>query len=459
MRERTRRKRKTGEIAAIIVTAVLFVLLLVLTVLFLLAQRERSSSGDDFSLGEITADRTVDATEISRCLLPETICITLGDEKLGLVGAENIMRELYALVSPAVSEAFASGAPREGTEEEWRGFAEMKNSVFIRYHGELPDAVVGHFADLERGVSTPVREETGYVSELFLIPYVNGANVAEAAVRDREGRVLLYSVTMPTEILRAEDLSKFIGSFRSSFAAFSFRVEGGALQPVFSVPIVTRGVIMTQNNAVFVRDNQAELNRFLRVFGMNPDKLLSIRTEEDGELTSVGTHGALTVGETTFSYQSTSEGGIGLKDLIGYQDNVGIAGYIRACLNLCADVRALNRSYIGGDAELTLWSFRSEAGKVSLSFVYTFDNIRIADVPRALEVTFEKGLLISARVYTVTVGVSRVSRVQVPAEEWFFRWLSARGGERTDRVSLVYRADFLSDNVHAEWGARRAADG
>jgi hypothetical protein len=283
---------------------------------------------------------------------------------------------------------------------------------------------------------------------------VNGANVAEAAVRDREGHVLLYSVTMPTEILRAEDLSKFIGSFRSSFAAFSFRVEGGALQPVFSAPIVTRGVIMTQNNAVFVRDNQAELNRFLRVFGMNPDKLLSTHTEENGEITSVGTHGALTVGETMFVYQSTSEGGLGLEDLIGYKDSVGIAGYVRACLNLCAGVRALNRTYTGGDAALSLYSMRAEAGTVSLSFVYTFDNIRISDVPRALEATFENGLLISASIYTVTVGVSRYSRVQVPVEEWFFRWLGARG-ETAGRVSLVYRADFLSDSVSPEWGARR----
>ena len=75
----------------------------------------------------------------------------------------------------------------------------------------------------------------------------------------------------------------------------------------------------------------------------------------------------------------------------------------------------------------------------------------------AFEATFENGLLISADVYTVTVGVSRSSRVQVPAEEWFFRWLAARG-ESADRVSLVYRADFLSDSVGAEWGARRSAD-
>ena len=444
-------KRKKSDIIVITITASLFLVLIVLTAILLLAMRQSSSRNVPFDLSEITADKTVDATDISDCFLPEMIGLTVGGMRSGLVGSENTMRELYAILSPAISEALDRGAVREGTEEEWRGLADEENSAFIRYHSELPDAVIALFADLERGIAPAETDEIFYIDEIFLIPYVNGANQSVAAARNRQGEVRIYTVTMPMEILSSEDLAAFVRSYLPSLTPFAYRVTADVLQPVFSEALTVRGILMTQNTAVYAQESREDTNRLLRIFGLNPDKLLSMHMEEE-QVSCIGTQGALTIGTTMISYASTSEGGIGLNDLIGYADGAGIAEYVRACLILMSEIKALNRNYAGGDAGVLLESIRAEGGAVSLRFVYEYDNLVIADMPAALTAEFENGLLRDASVYTVTVGGSRSTRTQTMAEWWFYRWLENQNVE-PKRASLVYRADFLSENVAAEWGA------
>ena len=101
--------KRTRERILSALTIALFAALLVLLTALFLAYRQNSADTVPFDLGEITADKTVDATDISDCFLPAFIGVTVNGEHSALIGSERTMAELYAMLSPALSEAFDSG--------------------------------------------------------------------------------------------------------------------------------------------------------------------------------------------------------------------------------------------------------------------------------------------------------------------------------------------------------------
>ncbi|MBO7404768.1 MAG: hypothetical protein J6V24_07375, partial [Clostridia bacterium] len=389
------KNKRTRERLLSLLTGLLFIALLVLLTALFLAYRQNSVDTVPFDLGEITADKTVDATDISDCFLPAFLGVTAVGERSALIGTERTMAELYAMLSPAISEALDSGNIREGTADDWERLLASDHSVYIRYHTELPAAVIALFADLERGV-TPKDNRPGidfYLYEAVLIPYVNGENAATSAYRQKDGSVKIITVSMPREILSTQDLAQFLRSYETYFIAFDFQKTGGGdIAAVCTDSVTARGIFMANNTAGILRDNREETGHLIGVFGLNPDKLLRSHEEEDGSLSFIGTQGAFYIRTSSLEYRSSSEGGIGLSDLVGYAANAGIAGYIRACLILEGEVKAVNRHYAGGDARLLLGGIQAENGSVSLTFYYVFDNIRIADTPPALTATFENGV-------------------------------------------------------------------
>ena len=450
------KNKRTRERLLSLLTGLLFTALLVLLTALFLAYRQNSVDTVPFDLGEITADKTVDATDISDCFLPAFLGVTAVGERSALIGTERTMAELYAMLSPAISEALGSGNIREGTADDWERLLSSDHTVYIWYHTELPAAVIALFADLERGV-TPKEKRSGidfYVSEAVLIPYVNGENAATSAFRQTDGSVKIITVSMPREILSTQDLAQFLRAYETFFISFDFRKTGnGEIAAVCTDSVTARGIFMANNTAGILRDNREETGQLIGVFGLNPDKLLSSHEEEDGSLSFIGTQGAFYIRTSSLEYRSSSEGGIGLSDLAGYAADSGIAGYIRACLILEGEVKAVNRHYAGGDARLLLGGIQAENGTVSLTFYYVFDNIRIADTPPALTATFENGVLREASLYTLTAQ-STGRRVRTYSEEWFLGWLAGKSGAMSAaEVSLVYRADFVSDQVPAQWRA------
>ena len=186
---------QTRERLLSVLTALLFVALLALLTALFLAYRQNSADNVPFDLGEITADKTVDATDISGCFLPAFLGVTAAGERSALLGTERTTAELYAMLSPALSEALDSGNIREGNASDWARLLASDHSVYIRYHTELPAAVVALFADLARGV-TPKNSRPGvdfYLSEAVLIPYVNGENAATSAFRQSDGTVRIIT--------------------------------------------------------------------------------------------------------------------------------------------------------------------------------------------------------------------------------------------------------------------------
>ncbi|MBQ3860865.1 MAG: hypothetical protein II779_10070 [Clostridia bacterium] len=455
------KKSRLADRLLLLAAALLLVLLAFLTLWLISAFRQNSRTAADFDLTAAISNRNTEE-DIATCLLPEFAGISVDGERLGLVGSENAMRELTRTLAPLLSEALSSGSVREGSEEEWAAFAEAENSVYLRLHSELGDAIVSLFTRVASeslaGASfrTPPEgsgssRRMGYLSEIVLHPYARGENFEETAFRSADGTVRIVTVTMPNTILSAEDLSRFVGIFRGALRSFAFRrsAADGRVQPVVTDQFFAPCVLMTENTASFVMESVQERNAVLTLFGLNPDKLLSAREESDGATSYVATRGEIIVGETSLTYRATSESGIGLAALTGNGESGNLANYVSAALRLYDGIKAANRHLAGGDASLLLTSVYAAEGTVRLVFHYVYDNIRvIADRP-AFTAEFENGLLRAAELYTVSVQ-SLGNREEVMAGSWFYRWMEAKRGV-PGRVFLTYRADFLSESVAPEW--------
>jgi len=87
---------------------------------------------------------------------------------------------------------------------------------------------------------------------------------------------------------------------------------------------------------------------------------------------------------------------------------------------------------------------------VTLEFRYAADNVLIADDNAAYRITFSGSRVLHAELYTIAVR-TLADRSESYREWWFASRLPAN--RFSDNVRLVYRSDYLSEAVSAEWAA------
>ena len=397
-----------------VICAVLTVSLVVM-VLGIVYMLNLSQSLVPFDLSTITAEKTEYSIDITRFILPEFIGITYDGEQLGVSGSANIL-------------------------------AESDISVYVRYHSELPDCVVGVFADASRGDETDRDTVSSYIYEMYIIPNTDGSGKIDIAVKSKSGEVKFYTGTTES-ILTGESTEKMLNSYRADM--YAFKMSNG--QPVFTDNIATRNILITGNTGALIQTEMTdeEKSSLMRFFALNPDKLLSSHVDEEGMDSYVDTHGALYIRESGVEYNSASDGGIGLGDFIGYSEEPSLAEYIKASISIITYFRSLNRNITGGDGEIYLDSVTSSEGRVTLEFMYAFNGIRICDTEPAFTAEFENGILRKMRLYSVSVR-NLGERHILMLEESFISVMENEG-KHVARTSVVYRSDFQSESVSAEW--------
>ena len=452
-----KKQSSKNGILAPTVTAVLFAVLIGLTG-GLISALNRTSSGMEqvpFNLERITAVRETNPEEAGLCLLPEFIGITVNGERLGLSAHANTMNELFRLLAPVLSEELDPGRAEEGSEEVWLALAKAENTAYLRFHTELPDLLIGLFADLYAERAGERYVSAANVYEMFVLPY-GERNDLRLAVRSADGRIVLYRSEAPAAVLRAEDLGQFVRSYRSALVPFAFAGEEYAAasrtEPVFLEPVNTRTMLITGGTALLIRNSRSEVNRLLRTFGVNPDKLLTTHDEPDGTGSYIDAQGVVYLRESAFEYAAT-DGGVPVENWIGYRKpgSVRLAEYIQTALSIVSELRGISKNYAGGDAGMFVSALSSENGRVTVTMQYSFDNVRISGLEPAFTAVFENECLVEASLNTVAVrGLS--DRRDAMNEWWFFDYVE-RLGVIPRNVGLVYRSDFTADSVSAEWAA------
>ncbi|MGN1408910.1 MAG: hypothetical protein ACI4XJ_01915 [Eubacteriales bacterium] len=447
-------KQVSKKVTAIKLTlcAVLTLSLVVMT-FYIVYMLNLTQGQVSFDLESITADKSGYNIDIARYLLPEFIGITSDGEKSGISGSFNIMSELYREFSGVISEVMRDENRLDENTLGWNELEKYESSVYIRYHSVLPDCVIGIFADSYAAGDESFDSDTSgeyagrgevysYVYEMYIIPNTDGSGKIIIAVRDRNGDTAIYSADSES-IFTGESVEKMREAYLSSM--YSYKMFGG--EPVFVENVVARNVIITGNTAQ--SNTESDVIELMRLFALNPDKLLSSHENEEGNSSYIDTHGILSVTSSAFEYTSSSDGGIGIDDFIGHSDAGALEKYIKASISIINFIRSLNKNYAGGDAEIYFDSVSSSGGKVTLSFRYAFDGIVIEDIEPAFTAVFENGILRSARLYTISVR-NLGDRQELMSEKMFIDIISS-GGAKIKNTSLVYRGDFVSESVKAEW--------
>jgi len=450
--------RSSRELVVRIAVPVLFAALCVLTALTIFTISGRSiSSGGSFDLEGLTNETRRNDTDVSDYLLPEFIGITVDGNRSGISASVNVVSELYGLLKPTIWSAFSSAEP--AADEMWERYTAARDSVYIKYHSELPDGILALFAGLsQEGRQTSVIFD-GNVRELFILPPSSVSAETLLVTRSDSGEVKKYVIPSRKAAVSVDELERFVRSYGSMMSPFIFNEERypnlAWTEPVYTEALQTRKLIMTDGTAAMIQNSTGEKEALLRLFGLNPDKLLNVHEEKDGSSSYYDTRGILYLGASSFEYvRSSEDSGISVSDLIGstFSSSADAAEvlecYIQAAVRLYKGIEEINPIYSGGEADLLLCSASSENGEVTLCFMYSVGNIRIADEREAFRITFSHGKVRRAVLHTVAVRV--LAERSESYSEW---WFASKVGRFSTDVRLVYRSDYVSESVASEWSA------
>lgn len=451
--------KSSREIGSRIAVPVLFAVLCLLTYLTISAISGSSRTADAFDLEGLTNEARSADTDVSDYLLPEFIGVTVNGVRSGVAGSANIVSELYALLSPTLRSAFFYTVPLE--EGNWEDGISAENSVYIKYHSELPDGILALFAGMQTNSPSDTITFRGNVREIFILPPTSVSEDTVMMTRSDSGELRMYVIPGHKASVGVGELERFVRSYSSSMVSFLFN-EGkyehlSRSEPIFTGELSARDLIMTDGTSALIQNSSAEREEILRIFGLNPDKLLNVHSEEDGSAGYYDTRGIVNFRRSTFEYQRSSEdNGRSVSDILGRtfapSRNAAevLTDYIHAAILLYESIAAVNPIYAGGEADLVLRSVSSENGEVTLRFLYTVSNLRISDEQDAFRITFSAGRVTGAVLYTMTVRI--LAERSFPYSEW---WYASTLDHFSSDVRLVYRSDYVSDAVSAEWAAEK----
>lgn len=458
-------RRTSYELAIRIAVPVLLVLLCVLTIVTISTISWNNAATDpSFDLDGLTNEAHREDADVSGYLLPEFIGITASGKRNGVSTSYNLVSELYDLLTPTIFHALSSAVPLVETEDTWNACVDADNSVYIRYHTELPDGILALFAGMSLGETSPATVFNAGVREIFLLFSTGATSSAETVLftRSADGDVRKYLLSVDRSSISVSDMERFVRSYASRMVPFLFN-EGryatvAATEPLFAEEIITRDILLQKS--AFIQNNSEQCDALLRIFGFNPDKLLNVHLHENGGATYYDTQGILDLRDSVFEYtRSYEDSGMEMEDLAGFgrtPEEIPLADYVRAAVVLFRSIRDIDKNYTGGDADIILKSASSANGEVTLEFMYTVDNVRIAEEDNAFEITFSGKNILHVQLHTIIVQ-SLPDRTASYAEWWFVSLLPA-GKHPYRNVRLVYRSNYSAEEICAEWAAETEID-
>ncbi len=396
-----------------------------------------------FRMEQLTAPDGVTDADIDSHFLPAFIGISVKGEQRGVSAGYNVVRDVYHMLTPVLEDVLG-GAAREVTAETFETAVEESPFVYLRYHTVIPVQVIHACSG---GVGNDYESSVG-VYDLLIQPD-RGFRVL---VRGMNGAVYAFDGTYES-YFTVETLSELLVSYQRNFVDFVF--TEGVGEPQFTERLQTKNMLVTEKTAALMQEKAGHIESVLRLMNFNPDKLYT-HDESDMGYVYVENHGVLRLLNDSMEYTAAnSEGGISVGMLLG---QYGVADYTlsdyigTACL-IVDRVKGLSDHYAGGDGEILLTSaVTDEDGVLTLRFMYTFDNLRLAGCEPALVVGFRNGRLISLRLYTVSMR-NLGTKEESLLEEWYYAIALARcpGVAEITDIRQVYQTDFYAESISASW--------
>lgn len=444
-------KGLAGGIIVNVSIAVLFFVVLGLTaaIITLLNMTAASNADVPFRMEQLTSSDDENKVEVSGYLAPAFIGIRAGGEQKGISAGINIVHEIYNMITPVLYDVLAERC-HEVSASQWDAAAVEGCYVYVKYHAPLPYQVIHAFA----GGTNETYASSFSIYELFILPDKGFRIVARTA----DGVVYEFDGTYES-YFSADDLVELMQSYRRNILDFVFSdgtlMEDSIKEPLFVERVRTKNMLVTEKTAALIQNKDNDIAELLRLMDFNPDKLYA-HEESDIGFVYVENHGVMRLLDDSVEYTAaSSNGGIDIGTFLGYYDRekYGLLDYISAACMMMTQVRNLNTHYIGGDADIVLDSASSdEDGSLVLRFVYTFDNLRLAGCEPALEIKFRDGAMKNMRLYSVSVR-NLGEQYESFFEQWYYDMAVSHcpEGSYIADVRLVYKTDFYSESINAEW--------
>lgn len=434
----------------IFVAIVVFVLMLVAMVGTVILNSSASGtlySAPPFALSSLISGTEQDTAEaeLGEYVLPSFI----GIQGLGISLGNNVVRELYSMLSPCLAAGLAE-TPESLTDADWLALSEDTRSVYVRYHSTLPVTVLYQVASKECGLSEDGDGESHGgvpVRELLIQLPDREHSDCRLILRDTDGNVWQYLCQPKDEIPTLAQVQTFASGLSASFYSYKLITQNdGTLEPVFLERMRVRNVLLTPGTAVMMQENRKEdLEQLLVQFDFNPDKL-SAHEEADGTQVIVESHGVFQVQSDRLTYTASSEGGIALQQYIGYQESYSLSDCLQVACTLLETIRDIHPYYLGGDAELLLYEVSLTDGRLRMVFQYTFDNLPLHGCDPAAVIEVENERVVLADLYAIalrSMGDFDSSYLEYGLVDW-------ENASYYD-VTLTYPADFGIGSVFPVW--------
>ncbi len=398
-----------------------------------------------FRMEQLTSSESGEGGEIGGHFLPAFIGISVKGEQRGISAGHNVVNDVYALFAPVLSDVL-SGEAAETDAGRFDACAAEQSFVYFRYHTPMPHQAIHACA----GGTEETYDSSVSVYEMFILPD-KGFRIF---VKDADGSAWFFDGTYEA-YFTVETLYDLLQSYQRNFADFVF-TDDGTGEPQFTERVRTKNMLVTEKTASLIQERDEHIASFLRLMDFNPDKLYT-HEESDVGYVYVENHGVFRLLEDSVEYTASAEGGISVEKYLGYYGNASysLGDYIGTACLIADRMKSMSVHYAGGDAEILLSSaFTDEKGVLTLQFVYTFDNLLLAECEPALEVSFRGGRMIAFRLYTVSARNLGTQEVSLH-EEWYRDEAAAHlsEGEYIRDIRQVYRTDFRAESVGAEWSA------
>ncbi len=447
---------KTFLLAALVISLILLVVVYIGGMRVYESMVMKKSSGQSFDkLWSVQGGAEPEGLEGSH-LIPEFVGYkqTTLTEARASTGSRDSVSELYELIKPCILELFGSDAVcRELTADQGStAFDEAKKSdefIYLRYH--LPvlyqliyayasDALTVSEADVAPGHTGNIG---AYVSELIIVPDKDfAAHRFVAYAYDGNGayfefRPAQHIVTSSFYISKLADGGGNTDTFKFEFAGGS---QTAVIDSELECDVIT-------SYAAEIED-EAALNRLLRLFGYNPNKLDGYTDE--GEQVYIDLHSQLRIGEGSilFSVSDASENsggtpsGIGIETLLGYTvDGVpNLFDKLTAVDNLIGKIDEVSSFLSGGSAIPCLGDVYTEGSLLVIEYFLTYNNIRIGTKPY-LRASLTDSTICGLELYPMVIGTTGKTTL-APPPTYILRNLEVIGTidakTRIASVSLSY---------------------
>lgn len=447
MKLKNKIKTEKGTAALIITVAVCTVLLLALMMVTVVLNSATSgilNNTAPLDSSALLSEEESTAASIKDSIIPAFIGIGTKESRKGISAGDNVMREVYALLTPCL----VTGLSAEGEYVEsyvWKEAIDTYPHVFVQYHTPLPVEFL-QASGAEPGEEMPVRENTVMADSLLLKE--NGIGAMYLLVKTADGTVLRYSCDPGNreDYPSMDTLEQWVQNFPNNFYRYELRTDGTTTEPVFLERIRVQNATMAAGSLNMLETNDMHMARFLRLLGFNPDKL-SKHKEADGTNVLVETHGVLQYYGNFYQYTASLEGGIPISSVIGSQEYYSVYDILRTACTIVERLRNASQYYLGGEAELVLTSCTTTDDTTTLTFSYAFDNLLLSG--------YEPGLVLTV---SDTYRILSLQIASVDVTGWGeYRTVYTESGvwDQQDRMDgsmiLTYPKIFYTDAVFPVW--------